>query len=74
MRRLARLGQLHKALEAENRLNFISDVSMLFAKDIKTHTGTLVKQALMDNAPKKPKVQNTANGKFVCNSSYIVED
>jgi hypothetical protein len=70
--RLARIAELHKAQEAEERLNFIADVAVLFSKDSKRHVDGLVRQAEMV-VKKEPKLYGTVNGKFVPGKSYIVE-
>jgi hypothetical protein len=70
--RIARLASLHKAQEAEERLNFMADVAALFSKDSKRHVEALARQA--DGRPRPRRgLQGAADGKYVPGKSYIVE-
>jgi hypothetical protein len=62
-----------KSLEAEERLGFIADISVLFGgKESKNHLRDLVNRA-SNKTPKKPRLQETKNGAYVPNVSYSVE-
>jgi hypothetical protein len=64
---------VHKALEAEERLNFMADVSVLFGGDkSKSHLDSLIRQARLADK-KKPELQAAEGGKFAPGKSYIVE-
>lgn len=70
--RLARLASLHKAAEAEARLNFMADVAALFSKDSKRHVDALAGQAEGRPRPRQG-LQGAPDGKYVPGKSYIVE-
>jgi hypothetical protein len=70
--RVKRIFEVHKSLEAEERLNYLADLGIIFgSKDSKHHLDSLV-NLIKGETKKSNQIEGKVNGKFVFGQTYEV--